>query len=75
MYLRKLQNIDGSTINYFDQQQINPIRSWNEFKVYRNRKDLFWSRYDLKNLFAHGRVGKELLVLSKIRGFFCITDF
>ena len=62
VYLRKLQNIDGSTINYFDQQQINPIRSWNEFKVYRNRKDLFWSRYDLKNLFAHGRVGKELLV-------------
>eukprot|EP00943_MAST-04B_sp_MAST-4B-sp1_P001888 g1888.t1 len=62
VYLKHLQNINGSTKNYFDEHGINPIRTWSAFKLYQSRKDLFWSRTDLKEFYALSRVGKELLV-------------
>ena len=61
VYLRLAQNTNGG-INYFDERNINPIKTWSRFKEFKSRNDIFWSQIDLKDLFSKAKVGKELLV-------------
>lgn len=61
VYLRLAQNTNGG-MNYFDEKKINPIKTWSRFKEFKHRKDIFWSKIDLKDFFSKARVGKELLV-------------
>ena len=61
VYLRLAKNTNGG-INYFDERNINPIKTWSRFKEFKHRNDIFWSQIDLKDLFSKAKVGKELLV-------------
>ena len=45
--LRLAKNTNGG-INYFDERNINPIKTWSRFKEFKHRNDIFWSQIDLK---------------------------